>query len=157
MRLEDEIVQKEFLDENHKALVNIIYTYSFLINKMSGFFKSRDITRQQFNVLRILRGQYPNAANLNLIKDRMLDKMSDASRIVERLRIKNLIDRRQSRHDRREVEITINQAGLELLEETDLEIKKFYRMFDSLDPHELKLLNTLLDKFRQGAIEPPLP
>ncbi len=151
MRLEDEIVQKEFLDENHKALVNIIYTYSFLINKMSGFFKSRGITRQQFNVLRILRGQYPNAANLNLIKDRMLDKMSDASRIVERLRIKNLIDRRQSRHDRREVEITINQAGLELLEETDLEINKFYRMFDSLNPEELKLLNSLLDKFRQGA------
>ena len=152
MRLEDEIVQKEFLDENHKALVNIIYTHSFLINKMSGFFKSRGITRQQFNVLRILRGQYPNSANLNLIKDRMLDKMSDASRIVERLRLKKLIDRKQSRHDRREVEITINTDGLKLLEDTDIEIKKFYQMFDSLTPDELVLLNRLLDKFRQGAV-----
>ena len=152
MRLEDEIVQKEFLDENHKALVNIIYTHSFLINKMSGFFKSRGITRQQFNVLRILRGQYPSSANLNLIKDRMLDKMSDASRIVERLRLKKLIDRKQSRHDRREVEITINEEGLQLLEETDVEIKKFYKMFDSLTADELVLLNQLLDKFRQGAV-----
>lgn len=152
MRLEDEIVQKEFLDENHKALVNIIYTHSFLINKMSGFFKSRGITRQQFNVLRILRGQYPNSANLNLIKERMLDKMSDASRIVERLRLKKLIDRKQSRHDRREVEITINSDGLKLLEDTDMEIKKFYQMFDSLSPDELVQLNHLLDKFRQGAV-----
>ena len=151
MGLEDEIVQREFLDENHKALVNIIYTHSFLINKMTGFFKSRGITRQQFNVLRILRGQYPKAANLSLIKDRMLDKMSDASRIVERLRLKKLVDRKQSRNDRREVEITINLAGLDLLEETDMEIQKFYRMFDSLSTEELKQLNALLDKFRKGV------
>lgn len=150
MRLEEEIVQKEFLDENHKALVNIIYTHSFLINKMTGFFKSRGITRQQFNVLRILRGQYPKSANLNLIKERMLDKMSDASRIVERLRLKKLIDRRQSESDRREVEITINQSGLKLLVGTDQEIRKFYKMFDSLSPEELKQLNFLLDKFRKG-------
>lgn len=150
MGLEDEIVQKEFLDENHKALVNIIYTHSFLINKMSDFFKRRGITRQQFNVLRILRGQYPEAANLNLIKERMLDKMSDASRIVERLRVKKLIERKQSRNDRREVEITINKKGLALLEETDAEIKKFYRMFDSLSARELEQLNFLLDKFRDG-------
>ena len=151
MRLEDEIVQREFLDENHKALVNIIYTHNFLMNKMTVFFKSRGITRQQFNVLRILRGQYPKSANLNLIKERMLDKMSDASRIVERLRIKKLIDRKQSLHDRREVEIHINKRGLSLLEETDEEIKKFYQMFDSLSTDEVAQLNTLLDKFRQGV------
>ncbi len=151
MRLEDEIVQKEFLDENHKALVNIIYTHSFLMNKMTGFFKSTGITRQQFNVLRILRGQYPTSANLNLIKSRMLDKMSDASRIVERLRVKKLIDRRQSKHDRREVEITINESGLKLLEGTDSEIGKFYQMFDSLSTDELQQLNQLLDKFRRGV------
>ena len=151
MRLEDEIVQREFFDENHKALVNIIYTHNFLMNKMTSFFKSRGITRQQFNVLRILRGQYPRSANLNLIKERMLDKMSDASRIVERLRLKKLIDRKQSANDRREVEITINQDGLRLLTETDEEIKKFYQMFDSLSADEVTLLNSLLDKFRQGV------
>ncbi len=151
MPLEDEIVQKEFLGENHKALVNIIYTHSFIINRMSGFFKCKGITRQQFNVLRILRGQYPNAANLNLIKERMLDKMSDASRIVERLRLKKLVSRKQSKSDRREVEITISSSGLALLEETDEEMLKFYQMFDTLSQSELKQLNLLLDKFRDGA------
>ena len=151
MSIEEEIVQENFLNQNHKTLVNIIYTHSFLINRMSGFFKSQGITRQQFNVLRILRGQYPKSANLNLIKERMLDKMSDASRIVERLRIKKLVVRKQSRNDRREVEITISQQGLKLLEGTDKEIKEVYKMFDCFSNDELTHLNLLLDKFRNGG------
>ncbi|GJM28138.1 MAG: MarR family transcriptional regulator [Cyclobacteriaceae bacterium] len=151
MRIEEEISQEKFLNQNHKTLVNLLYTHSFLINRMAGFFKSRGITRQQFNVLRILRGQYPNSANLNLIKDRMMDKMSDASRIVERLRLKKLISRKQSRSDRREVEIVISQEGLALLEKMDTEIKEIYKLFDSLSPNELLKLNELLDKFRNGV------
>ena len=150
MRLEDEISQEQFINEHHKTLVNLIYTHSFLINQMSGFFKSQGITRQQYNVLRILRGQHPEAANLNLIKERMLDKMSDASRIVERLRIKKLINRKKSRSDRREVEISINKHGLALLESMDEEIKQVYTLFDGLSDQELKTLNQLLDKFRNG-------
>jgi len=148
MTLEEEISQEHFANEHHKTLVNLIYTYSFLVNRMAGFFKSRGITRQQFNVLRILRGQYPNAANLNLIKQRMLDKMSDASRIVERLRRKKLVTRKQSRNDRREVEIVISQQGLDLLDKMDEEIKDIYQLFDNLSAEELKNLNRLLDKFR---------
>ena len=151
MRLEDEIGQEQFVNEHHKTLVNIIYSHSFLINQMTGFFKGRGITRQQFNVLRILRGQHPEAANLNLIKERMLDKMSDASRIVERLRLKKLISRKQSRTDRREVEIAISKQGLELLEKMDEEIKQVYKLFDGLSDDELRTLNRLLDKFRNGA------
>ena len=151
MSIEEEIVQEHFLNQNHKTLVNIIYTHSFLINRMSGFFKGQGITRQQFNVLRILRGQYAKSANLNLIKERMLDKMSDASRIVERLRIKKLVVRKQSRNDRREVEITISQQGLKLLESTDKEIKEVYKMFDCFSNDELTHLNLLLDKFRNGG------
>ena len=151
MSIEEEIVQEQFLNQNHKTLVNIIYTHSFLINRMSGFFKGQGITRQQFNVLRILRGQYPKLANLNLIKERILDKMSDASRIVERLRIKKLVVRKQSRNDRREVEITISQQGLKLLEGTDNEIKEVYKMFDCFSNDELTHLNLLLDKFRNGG------
>lgn len=151
MSIEEEIVQEHFLNQNHKTLVNIIYTHSFLINRMSGFFKGQGITRQQFNVLRILRGQYAKSANLNLIKERMLDKMSDASRIVERLRIKKLVVRKQSRNDRREVEITISQQGLKLLEGTDKEIKEVYKMFDCFSNDELTHLNLLLDKFRNGG------
>lgn len=151
MRIEDEINQEKFLNQNHRTLVNLIYTHSFLINKMAGFFKGRGITRQQFNVLRILRGQHPKSANLNLIKDRMMDKMSDASRIVERLRLKKLITRKQSRTDRREVEIIINKQGLDLLEKMDEEIKEIYKLFDSLSSAELQTLNHLLDKFRNGV------
>ena len=151
MRIEDEINQEKFLSQNHKTLVNLIYTHSFLINEMAGFFKGRDITRQQFNVLRILRGQHPKSTNLNLIKDRMMDKMSDASRIVERLRLKKLVTRRQSRSDRREVEIVISKKGLDLLEKMDEEIKEIYKLFDSLSSDELQTLNQLLDKFRNGV------
>ena len=151
MRLEEEISQEQFVNEHHKTLVNLIYTNSFLINQMSGFFKGRGITRQQFNVLRILRGQHPEAANLNLIKERMLDKMSDASRIVERLRLKKLVSRKQSPNDRREVEIAISKQGLNLLDKMDEEIKEVYKLFDGLSGDELKTLNRLLDKFRNGA------
>lgn len=151
MGLEKDIAQEKFVNENHKTLVNLIYTHSFLLNRMSNFFKGQGITRQQFNVLRILRGQYPNGANLNLIKERMLDKMSDASRIVERLRLKKLAVRKQNKNDRREVEITISHAGLKLLETTDEEIKEVYKMFDCLSNNELEQLNFLLDKFRNGA------
>ena len=150
MRIEDEIVQEKFLNENHKTLVNLIYTHSYLINKMDSFFKKQGITRQQFNVLRILRGQHPKSANLGLIKERMLDKMSDASRIVERLRLKRLVTRRQSRSDRREVEIMISSKGLQLLEITDFEIQQIYKLFDRLSQDELKQLNRLLDKFRNS-------
>ena len=153
MRLEEEIGQEQFVNDHHKTLVNLIYTHSFLINRMSGFFKQKGVTRQQFNVLRILRGQHPNSANLNLIKERMLDKMSDASRIVERLRRKKLVIRKQSRSDRRQVEITISQSGLELLKKMDEDIKEFYKLFDSLSPQELTTLNRLLDKFRNGVIK----
>ena len=151
MRIEEEILQEEFVNENHKTLVNLIYTNSFLINKMAGFFKKLGITRQQFNVLRILRGQYPNAANLGLIKERMLDKMSDASRIVERLRVKKLVTRKQSKSDRREVEVMISPQGQALLEITDQEIKQIYKLFNRLSQSELQQLNFLLDKFRNGG------
>ena len=151
MSIEQEINQEKFANENHKTLVNIIYTHSFLLNRMSGFFKGQGITRQQFNVLRILRGQHPESANLGLIKDRMLDKMSDASRIVERLRLKKLVKRKQNRNDRREVEITINREGLRLLAIIYEKIKEVYKMFDCLSIHELEQLNFILDKFRAGT------
>ncbi|MGI9542442.1 MAG: MarR family winged helix-turn-helix transcriptional regulator [Cyclobacteriaceae bacterium] len=150
MKLEEEILQREFLSENHKALVNILYTHSYLINRLEGFFKTYGITRQQFNVLRILRGQQPGSVQLNLIKDRMLDKMSDASRIVERLRIKGLIIRKQSKNDRRAVDISISPKGLQLLDEADQGILEFYKLFNRLSEDELSDLNKLLDKLRAG-------
>ena len=86
MKLEKAIRQKGFQNEYQKAIINIIYTHNYLIGKMNPVFKQYGITRQQYNVLRILRGQHPDPATINLIKERMLDKMSDASRIAERLK-----------------------------------------------------------------------
>ena len=101
MTLEKDIQQKEFRSEPQKAILNILFTCYFIQDQMNTVFKRYDITRQQYNVLRILRGQHPGHASVNLIRDRMLDKMSDASRIVERLRLKDLVTRKSAEHDKR--------------------------------------------------------
>ena len=149
MSLDEDIKQKTFESEHQKALINLLYTYNHVIGEMNVFFKSHDITRQQYNVLRILRGQHPKPSSINLIKERMLDKMSDASRIVKRLLDKGLITRNICFDDRRSVEITISDDGLELLEKTDKEVKDFAHLINNLSSDEAKQLNTLLDKLRQ--------
>lgn len=149
MGLSEEIKQKKFVSEKQKALLNIIYTYNSLINDMNAFFKTHDITRQQFNVLRILRGQYPKPCSINLIKERMLDKMSDTSRIVKRLENKKLLIRTECDTDRRAVEITISSQGLDLLSETDKRVSGFEHLLDNLTDAEAVQLNYLLDKIRE--------
>lgn len=149
MSLKDDIVQSRFESAHHKAFVNILYTHSYLINQLNDFFKSHKITRQQFNVLRILRGQYPNPVTINLIKERMLDKMSDASRIVERLRVKKLVTRRICLEDRRTADVTISEKGLALLNETDVYAHKFKDLLGNLSEDEAEALSQLLDKIRE--------
>ncbi len=148
MGISEDIKQKSFESEHQKALINLIYTSNHVIGKMNLFFKSYDITRQQYNVLRILRGQHPHPSSVNLIKERMLDKMSDASRIVKRLLEKGLIERKISFYDRRSVEITISEKGLKLLVNTDKEVRNFDHLVENLDTNEAKQLNSLLDKLR---------
>jgi len=149
MGLSEEIQQKKFGSERQKALLNIIYTYNTLISEMNAYFKSHDITRQQFNVLRILRGQYPKPCSINVIKERMLDKMSDTSRIVKRLENKQLLCRTECDADRRAVEITISEKGLELLSETDKHVSGFEHLLHKLSESEAHQLNELLDKIRE--------
>lgn len=149
MGLSEEIQQKNFESERQKALLNLIYTYNSIINEMNAYFKSHDITRQQFNVLRILRGQYPKPCSINVIKERMLDKMSDTSRIVKRLENKNLLTRTESDYDRRAVEITISDEGLALLSETDKSVSGFEHLLSNLSEEEAKSLNHILDKIRE--------
>jgi DNA-binding MarR family transcriptional regulator len=148
MRLEDEIQQKEFKNEHNKAIVNIIYTHNWLDSKSQQFFKQYDITPQQFNILRILRGQYPNPSTINLLKERMLDKMCDASRMVERLRLKNFLERKACPNDRRAVDIIITKKGLDLLTKIDKEMEAFEKNMHNLSVEEARLLNELLDKVR---------
>ncbi|MCL5028787.1 MAG: MarR family transcriptional regulator [Bacteroidetes bacterium] len=148
MKLEEEISQKHFRNEYHKAAVNVVYTFNWLNNHNVSFFKPLGITPQQFNILRILRGQHPNPATIKLIKERMLDKMSDASRIVEKLRVKGLVERNICSHDRRNVDVCITQKGLDLLSQIDMRNDEADQKFSALNPEEIKQLNDLLDKLR---------
>lgn len=153
MSLSKDIHQRDYHSEYHKAILNILYTHNYLVTNMAGLFREFDITRQQYNVLRILRGQYPGHASINLIKDRMLDKMSDTSRIVERLRIKGLISRTDNMRDKRSVEIRITTAGLSLLEKMDQPVNGFERFLSNLSLEETRALNLLLDKLRGSDYE----
>jgi DNA-binding MarR family transcriptional regulator len=149
MSLENELQQK-FRNEPQKAILNILYTSYFIQDRMNTLFKQYDITRQQYNVLRILRGQHPGHASVNLIRERMLDKMSDASRIVERLRLKGMVVRKGAEKDKRAVEVTITESGLELLREMEQPVEEFDSLLRNLSHDETRQLNTLLDKVREG-------
>ena len=148
MKLEDEIVQKKFRNETHKLGVNLVYTFNWLDAFSQRHFKRYGITGQQLNILRILRGQYPNPATIKLLKERMIDKMSDVSRIVEKLRIKGLVGRQISMTDRRNCDVVISKKGLHLLGEIDKNEKVMDDFFSALSAKEKKQLNDLLDKLR---------
>lgn len=148
MRIEEEIQSTKFEDNYHKAVINISYTYSWMNNVLRGEFERHNLTAQQFNVLRILRGQYPKPATVNLIKERMLDKMSDASRIVDRLVQKELVSRCTNNKDRRAVDIRISDTGLELLSKMDTVFKTRDILKNNLTEEEAATLSDLLDKFR---------
>ncbi len=149
MKLEDEISQKKFRNAHHKAAVNIIYTYNWLITYHHGILKKHGITLQQFNILRILRGQHPDPASVKVIRERMLDKMSDASRLVDKLKVKGLVSRSLSSVDRRQVDITLTGKGFQILETIDQENDKLDRFMSGLNDDEAQKLNELLDKLRQ--------
>ncbi len=147
MELEKEI-QGKFEDDYHKAVVNVSYTYSWLSTFLREKLGKHSITQQQFNILRILRGQYPNPATVNLLKERMIDKMCDASRIVDRLVQKELVTRCTNSNDRRAVDIRISKTGLEILAVIDQELKMKDFFGDHLTEEEASTLCILLDKLR---------
>jgi DNA-binding MarR family transcriptional regulator len=148
MKLEEEIQQQKFRSEFHKLAVNITYTHFWLMDRMTSMLKPHGLSIQQFNVLRILRGQHPKPSTINLLKERMLDKHSDASRLVERLRLKGLVNRCPCTNDRRSVDIVISDEGLKLLKKIDSQNGAFDQVFDSLSEQEAGEINDLLDKLR---------
>ena len=146
MKIEDEI-KSTFECEHQKALVNLMYTNFQITASMRDHFKQFDITAQQFNILRILRGQSPNACSIGLLKERMLDKSSDVSRIVDRLLLKKLIQRTECKTDRRQKDIMITKKGLDLLKIIDADDTRYSSLIN-LSLAEAEQLNTLLDKVR---------
>jgi len=148
MEIEKEIYNKKFENNHQKVVVNLIYTYGWITNLLRLKLNKHCITLQQYNVLRILRGQYPNAATVNILKERMLDKMSDASRIVERLVQKDLVKRCVNNKDRRAVDILISPKGLNILQKLDNEISLKDLLSRKLSDEEAIILSGLLDKMR---------
>ncbi|TAF65698.1 MAG: MarR family transcriptional regulator [Cytophagales bacterium] len=148
MRLEEEIKQTKFESEWHKLSVNIIFTYHWIKDHIHTFLKKHHITMQQFNVLRILRGQYPEPISTYLIRERLLDKMADVSRIVDRLEQQHLLTKKVSSDDKRFLDITITQKGLELLTVIDKDFPSLVHHYYALSEEEAKQANELLDKLR---------
>jgi DNA-binding MarR family transcriptional regulator len=148
MEIGKEINSNKFENNHQKSIVNLIYTYGWITNLLKQRLNKYDITLQQFNVLRILRGQRPNPATINLIKERMLDKMSDASRIVDRLVQKELVDRTVNTNDRRAVDILITNKGLNILSKLDAELLFDQILNEDFNNADAGILSDLLDKMR---------
>ncbi|HEY4326275.1 MAG TPA: MarR family transcriptional regulator [Mucilaginibacter sp.] len=148
MRIEEEIQSNKFEDNYHKAAINISYTSGWLSNVFRDKFEKHNLTQQQFNILRILRGQYPKPATVNLLKERMIDKMSDASRIVDRLVQKGLVSRCTNTRDRRAVDIRISDAGIEILDKMDKDFRTKDILKNNLSEEDAAKLSDLLDKLR---------
>ena len=148
MKIEDEIKQSKFHSEYQKLAINILFTNQWLTTNTTKILKPFGISPQQYNVLRILKGQSPNAISVSNIMDRMIDKMSNTSRLVEKLRQKELIERVTCEKDRRQVDVKITKKGLELLEKVKTEMNAFKTISDNLSEKEANTINNLLDKMR---------
>lgn len=148
MRIEQEIKQKApFRGERHRASVNLMFTHNWLTERVTEYVKGFDITMQQYNVLRILRGA-EGPLSTSAIRERMLDRMSDSSRIVERLCQKGLVSRCTAQRDRRLVDVNISPKGIALLAEMDGKVAQMDAILQNITEEDALLLNELLDKIR---------
>lgn len=146
--IESEVKQEKFQSEFQKAVVNILFTGSWLYNLNATFLKEFDVTPEQFNVLRILRGSHPKPMMLADITSRMIDKNSNATRLVEKLRLKGLVKREICKNNRRQVDISITDKGLNLLVKIDRASEAWQKALKHLTKAEAQQLNQLLDKLR---------
>lgn len=148
MGIEKDIQQPVFRNDYQKAMVNIIFSANWLTERIKFFLESEDITLQQYNILRILRGNTKPISTLQ-IRERMLDKMSDTSRIVERMLKKGLVEKKTCSADKRMVDVVLSKRGLGLLEKLDKKNAALDNILEGLTPAEATALNSLLDKIRE--------
>lgn len=148
MGLEEDVKQAKFTNEHQKVMVNILYTSSWLNNRNAAYFKKFNISPEQFNVLRILRGSHPNPMRLADIAERMIEKSSNCTRLVEKLRLKELVDRQLCESNRRQVDISITTKGLKTLSDIDEDYDQWLSIQKSITRAEAVELNRILDKLR---------
>lgn len=151
MGIDKDIHQNKFRNERHKAMINILFTYGWAIEKLKQFVSEEGITHQQFNILRILRGNHPTPLSTLSIRERMIDKMSDTSRIVDRLVSKALVKKVICKKDRRLVDVSITERGLKLLEKLDKKQDDMDSILSNLSEKEATSLSKLLDKIRANS------
>ena len=149
MTIEDIVKSGTTLAFPKKTVLNILYTQNVINDKFNEVLKPFDISPEQFNVLRILRGQKGKPANMSLLQERMLAKTSNTTRLVDKLLLKELVTRKVCPANRRKVEVLITEKGLDLLTKLDPKVDEHELLFASnLTPAELDTLNHLLEKFR---------
>lgn len=148
MSIKDDL-KINFRSEYLKARVNVYLTNVYLMDKMNQIIKPHKLSIAQFNTLRILRGQYPKTASIGLIKERMVDKNSDISRMIDRLFLKKLVDRVECKNDRRQKDVKITKKGLDILATVDALEINLDNSLRHLTDTEIVELNRLLDKMRE--------
>lgn len=150
MSLETDINQKKFRNDHQKALINLVYTYNWVTDQIRTILDRADLTSQQFNILRILRGAGEPISTLQ-IRQRMLDKMSDTSRIVDRLIVKGLVKKIVCKADKRLVDVSITDKGRKVLEKIDKYENEMDAIAGTLSDADAKTLNKILDKLRNSG------
>ena len=150
MGIEKEIHQEKFRSARQKAKLNILFTNGWFTEKMKNILAPEDITPQQYNILRILRGSFPQPLSTLQIRERMLDRMSDTSRIVDRLVAKQLVKKVICSKDRRLVDVTITDKGQNLLKRLDAQINNMDSILSNISEKEAQTISNLLDKLRDG-------
>jgi len=149
MKIEEIIKSTVAMDDAKKVILNVIYTQNVIGDKFNEILKQYDISGEQYNVLRILRGQKGSPANMSVIQERMLAKNSNTTRLIDKLLLKDLVTREVCPANRRKIEILITQKGLDLLLALEPKVNNHEQLFAAnLNPEELIQLNTLLEKYR---------
>ena len=149
MTIEEVIKSTVKMDNAKKVILNIMYTQNVIQDHFSELMKPYDLSGEQYNVLRILRGQKGNPANMCVIQERMLAKTSNTTRLVDKLLLKDYVTRNVCPGNRRKIEVSITQKGLDVLKELDPKVDEHERSFArNISPEELELLNQLLEKYR---------
>ena len=150
MSIEKDIQQQKFINARQKAMLNVMFSYGWIMEHIKKKLAKEDVTHQQYNILRILRGSMPKPLSTLQIRERMLDKMSDTSRIVDRLIVKQLAKKVICPTDRRLVDITITEKGQNLLKKIDAEANFIEDIMANLTEEEATQLSSLLDKMRSA-------
>ena len=149
MKIEDIIKTKTVLNNSNRIILNVMYAQNIIQEKLNEVLKPYDLSGEQYNVLRILRGQKGNPANMSIIQERMVAKTSNTTRLVDKLLLKELVTRKVCMENRRKIEVLITQKGLAILKQLDPKILDHAAFFSkNLNDEELEHLNSLLERYR---------